>query len=91
MNAYSSTASVYGGVTNVPGALNSAGAAIDILTTSVSNLSSTIDGYGNAVAKSVAETFDASAATLPTCSAVAGYVSTAAASAVTDALTWITV
>lgn len=33
LNAYSSTATVYGGVTTVPGALNAAGAAIDALKT----------------------------------------------------------
>lgn len=48
LNAYTSGATVFAGVENVPGALNAAGAAIDTLNTKVTTLESAVTGGSNA-------------------------------------------
>ena len=50
LNAYSSEATVYGGVTTVPGALNAAGAAIDTLNTNIATKASAGTATATAVA-----------------------------------------
>ena len=92
INAYTSTATVLASATTLPTAIDALGAAVDALNASVSTLasemtsvSSVLAGLGDAAEKSVANTLDSSATTLPTCSAVAAYV----AAAIASAMSWI--
>ena len=93
LNAYApGTEVVTAGATTLPGAIHAIAAAVDALNSSVSDLASELtslaSGFselGDAAQATVANTIDASAATLPTCSAVSDYI----ANAIAEALTWV--
>ena len=81
VNAYSSSATVYAGVTTVPGALNAAGAAIDALNTKTGAY---VGGTSTSADRGVTETVVIDAATLAPSVTTAVSLTTMLTSAKTD-------